>query len=643
MHLALVAVKLRADQLSLETILAIGAALLLIWLFCVGASVGSFLNVVAYRLPLGLNLVRPGSRCPHCRRPIRIYDNLPALGWFLLRGKCRDCRAAISFRYPLVEILVGLLFVLLAVADVFLVDDGNRETIGGVRLALTNWEPWPLWAQYILHAMLLATLVGAALIDYDGHRTPWRLFAPVMLAGLLVPLLWPEVRRWPALPALATGPLAGLVDGILGLAAGALAGAVIGGAFRFFAPTRAWPQFAPVPLLASVGVVMGWQWAVLVAAGAMLYWWSVPVASRLRGVPLPIPLAAAVTVVFLASLWLVPLAPQFMAHLLAHTAVALLVILLPQVSLVAAAFSPANFFSRPVRNFALETRPAREPMTVPPERTPQNQSASYLLAYEDENFLRRPELRPVRMQLELLKPEMILTEQNVDSTIVVFGSTQTVEPAEAEQRLAAAREALAQEPENPERRRALARAERIVAKGRYYNDAREFASIVSSSCQIEGHCDYVVVTGGGPGIMEAANRGAHDVGAKSVGLNITLPMEQAPNRFITPELSFQFHYFALRKMHFLLRARALVIFPGGFGTLDELFEVLTLRQTNRMQEIPVILYGPDYWRQAIDFQFLADEGVIADEHLDLIQYAETPQEAWEIISRFHRHTGMSHA
>jgi uncharacterized protein (TIGR00730 family) len=143
--------------------------------------------------------------------------------------------------------------------------------------------------------------------------------------------------------------------------------------------------------------------------------------------------------------------------------------------------------------------------------------------------------------------------------------------------------------------------------------------------------------------MEAANRGAHDVGAKSAGLNITLPLEQAPNRYITPELSFQFHYFALRKLHFLLRARALVIFPGGFGTLDELFEVLTLRQTNRMQEIPVILYSREYWQQAINFQFLADEGVIADEHLDLIQYAETPQEAWEIIARFHRHTGMSQA
>jgi hypothetical protein len=388
---------------------------------------------------------------------------------------------------------------------------------------------------------------------------------------------------------------------------------------------------------------MGWQWAIFLAAGAMLYWWSVPVASRIRNVPLPIPLAAAIAIIYLASLWLTPLAPQVMEPLLSHTALALFALLLPQLAFIAAAFAPALFFDRPQRNFALETKPARDLMNEPRERTPQNQSASYMLAYEDENFLRRPECRPVRIQLELLKPEMILAEQNVDSTIVVFGSTQTVERPEAERRLAAAREALSQEPENPQRQRAVARAERIAAKSRYYDAARQFASIVSTNCQIDGHCDYVVVTGGGPGIMEAANRGAHDVGAKSAGLNITLPLEQAPNRYITPELSFQFHYFALRKLHFLLRARALVIFPGGFGTLDELFEVLTLRQTNRMQEIPVILYSREYWQQAINFQFLADEGVIADEHLDLIQYAETPQEAWEIIARFHRHTGMSQA
>jgi uncharacterized protein (TIGR00730 family) len=176
-------------------------------------------------------------------------------------------------------------------------------------------------------------------------------------------------------------------------------------------------------------------------------------------------------------------------------------------------------------------------------------------------------------------------------------------------------------------------------KSPYYDAAREFGRLVSTTCQTQHRCEYVVITGGGPGIMEAANRGAFDAGAKSIGLNITLPEEQVPNPYIAPDLCFQFHYFALRKMHFLLRAAALVVFPGGFGTLDELFDALTLRQTRRMQAIPIILFGREYWERVIDFQFLADEGVIADEHLDLLDYAETAQEAWEIISRFHRHLG----
>ena len=164
----------------------------------------------------------------------------------------------------------------------------------------------------------------------------------------------------------------------------------------------------------------------------------------------------------------------------------------------------------------------------------------------------------------------------------------------------------------------------------------EFSRIVSSTCQTNGKCDFVIVTGGGPGVMEAANRGAFDVGAKSIGLNIELPHEQEPNPYITPELCFQFHYFAMRKFHFILRAAALVVFPGGFGTLDELFNTLTLRQTERMQEIPIILYGADYWKQVVNFQaFLADEGVIADDHMDLLQFAETPQQAWGIIAQFH--------
>ncbi len=266
------------------------------------------------------------------------------------------------------------------------------------------------------------------------------------------------------------------------------------------------------------------------------------------------------------------------------------------------------------------------------------ESPTYRLAEQDVDFIARPELRPLRMELELLKVEMGLSAQNVASTIVVFGGTKIVERPEAERRLASARQAAEEKPNDPVLARRVQRAERVLAKTHHYDAAREFGRLVSASCQTDGSCDYVVVTGGGPGIMEAANRGAYDVDAKSIGLNITLPEEQAPNPYITPQLCFQFHYFALRKMHFLLRAKALVIFPGGFGTLDELFDALTLRQTRRMQDIPIVLYSREYWGRVIDFQFLADEGVIADAHLDLIQYAESPAECWEIIQRFHRET-----
>ena len=263
------------------------------------------------------------------------------------------------------------------------------------------------------------------------------------------------------------------------------------------------------------------------------------------------------------------------------------------------------------------------------------ESTSYRLAYDDDLFLRREDLRPVRMQLELLKPELLLQESGVESTVVVFGGTQVVERAEAEARLKDAEAELAKLPADASRRRAVERAKRVLAKSHYYDAAREFAQLVSKQCQIDGKCDYVVVTGGGPGIMEAANRGAYDVNAKSIGLNITLPHEQAPNAYITPELCLQFQYFAMRKFHFLLRAKALVIFPGGFGTLDELFDALTLRQTKRMQAIPIILFGREYWDSVLNLQFLADEGVIRDEHIDLIDYAETPAEAWKLITKFH--------
>ena len=263
-------------------------------------------------------------------------------------------------------------------------------------------------------------------------------------------------------------------------------------------------------------------------------------------------------------------------------------------------------------------------------------SPSYRVAYKDVDFLTDPKMRATRIELELLKPELAFERQKIRSTIVVFGSTQIIEPAEARRQLEWARARLADTPDDRRRQRAVARAERIVARTRYYDLAREFARLVSTTCQEQGNCDYVIVTGGGPGIMEAANRGAFDVGAKSIGFNIRLPKEQIPNPYITPELCFQFHYFAVRKLHFLLRAKALVVFPGGFGTLDELFDALTLRQTRRMQDIPIIIFGREYWDQVIDFQFLADQGTIADEDLDLFRFAETPQEAWEMICRFHQ-------
>lgn len=263
-------------------------------------------------------------------------------------------------------------------------------------------------------------------------------------------------------------------------------------------------------------------------------------------------------------------------------------------------------------------------------------SSSYVLAEHDTALLARPELRPVRLQLELLKPELAFEEHQIASTIVVFGSTQIAERAELEQRLRLAEALLAAAPDNPRARRDVECARRVLDKAHYYEEARAFTRLVTSRAKVDGR-SYVVVTGGGPGIMEGANRGAYDAGGPSVGLNITLSSEQIPNPYITPELCFQFHYFALRKMHFLLRAQALVVFPGGFGTLDEFFDAVTLRQTQRMQQIPIIMYGRKYWEQVLDMQFLADEGMIELEDLDLVSYAESPEEAWQTIARFHQH------
>ena len=262
-------------------------------------------------------------------------------------------------------------------------------------------------------------------------------------------------------------------------------------------------------------------------------------------------------------------------------------------------------------------------------------SPSNLLAIDDRSLLDKVEMRGVRMLLELNKAELALLSHAITSTVIVFGGTQIVERAAAERRLVEARRALAAAPDDKQLQRAVSRSQRLLERSRYYDEAREFARLVSIDNQCDDRREFVVVTGGGPGIMEAANRGAFDVGCQSIGLNIKLPAEQQPNPYITPELCFQFKYFALRKFHFILRAAAVVLFPGGFGTLDEMFETLTLRQTHRMQPVPIILYGREYWAKIIDFQQLADDGVIADEHLDLFTWAETPEDAWRQIVEFH--------
>ena len=272
-----------------------------------------------------------------------------------------------------------------------------------------------------------------------------------------------------------------------------------------------------------------------------------------------------------------------------------------------------------------------------PYSTHDNPSSSYIPADKDTEFLQRDELRPIRIGLELLKPELIQKEEQIKSTIVVFGSARLHEPSAATQTLRQAEEKAARAPADRTLQQQLAIAKRQLELAKYYDVARDFARLVSSTCQVDGHCDYVVVTGGGPGIMEAANRGAADVNAKSIGLNITLPHEQYPNPYITPRLSFQFRYFAIRKMHFLIRAKALVAFPGGFGTLDELFETLTLLQTGKTDKVIVILVGRDFWERLINWQLLVEYGLISQTDLDLFHYTETAQEAWDLIAR---HNGV---
>jgi uncharacterized protein (TIGR00730 family) len=267
-------------------------------------------------------------------------------------------------------------------------------------------------------------------------------------------------------------------------------------------------------------------------------------------------------------------------------------------------------------------------------RKSQIESSSYQLAYNDEQFLLRDELRAVRLQLEWLKPDIIQDEFGIESTVVIFGGARFPEPEVAQQKLRLAEQDLAGSPDNPELQKKYKIAQTVLTNSRYYQEARVLSKKITEMSQsLEGN-QFIVVTGGGPGVMEAANRGATDAGGKSIGLNIVLPFEQQPNPYITPELCFQFHYFALRKMHFLKRARGLIAFPGGYGTLDELFETLTLIQTKKIEAVPVVLMGKTYWQRLIDFEFLVEQGAIAEQDVQLFHIVETAEEAFSYLNKF---------
>ena len=257
--------------------------------------------------------------------------------------------------------------------------------------------------------------------------------------------------------------------------------------------------------------------------------------------------------------------------------------------------------------------------------TPQTESDAYKLAFQDNEFLLREDLRPVRFQLELLKPELLLNEAQIGSTFVFYGSARIPSPDKADALVAAAT--------NAEQAKI---AERLKAKSKYYDVALELSRLASRcASDEEGKKHFVVCSGGGPSIMEAANRGALEEGRESIGLNIVLPHEQLPNPYVTPDLSFQFHYFALRKMHFLLRARAVAVFPGGYGTFDEFFELLTLIQTGKVRPLPILLFGRDFWTRMVNFEGLAEEGVIAPHDLDLFHWCEDAREAWDFVQNFY--------
>lgn len=261
-------------------------------------------------------------------------------------------------------------------------------------------------------------------------------------------------------------------------------------------------------------------------------------------------------------------------------------------------------------------------------------SKAYKKAYEDIEFLKEDAQRPIRLQLELLKPEQILQQHGIKYTVVCFGSARIFEKKEALERISQMEKMLKAKPKDKQLKEKLKTARILLKSARYYEEARKFAYLASKN-YINGTQKLTVVTGGGPGIMEAANRGAYEAGEKNIGLNITLPMEQGANPYISEEFCFRFHYFAIRKMHFVMRARALVVFPGGFGTMDELFEVLTLVQTGKKRKLPIVLFGPQYWEKTINFKNMADWGYIAHDDTDIFKYASTAYDAWKIIENFY--------
>ncbi len=271
--------------------------------------------------------------------------------------------------------------------------------------------------------------------------------------------------------------------------------------------------------------------------------------------------------------------------------------------------------------------------------TPQTRSSTYELAFADREFLLKEELRPIRLQLELLKPDLVMNEHGIGSTIVVFGGARVHDSERARADEQQAEAALAQSPQNPELIKGLEKAKRAVEMSLFYEEARKFGRLITQEQQLEAGCHLHIVTGGGPGIMEAANRGASEADGESIGLNIVLPFEQYPNEYITPDLCFQFHYFAIRKMHFLMRAKALLACPGGFGTLDELFETLTLVQTGKVQRLPILLMSEKFWRELINFDQLVEYGLISSSDLELFTFVETAEQALDCIKQFYQADG----